>query len=91
MQAAELAVVMGFAVSLGLQLLKRVWPGLNATEALTKQIVAVLLAAIAVLAAAHWQVNADTVWQAVLAGIAALGTHKALLATPDKPEPEEPQ
>jgi len=89
MQAAELSIVLGFVVSLGLQLLKRVWPGLDASDAVVKQIVAVLLAAIAVLAAAQWQVNAATLWQAVLAGIAALGTHKALLATPNTPEPEE--
>lgn len=82
LQSAELAVVLGFAVSLGLQLLKRIWPQLNATDALVKQIVAVLLAAGAVLAAAQWQVNEATLWQAVLAGIAALGTHRALLATP---------
>jgi len=83
MQAVELAVVLGFAVSLGLQLLKRIWPSLDTSEALTKQIVVVLLAGGAVLAAAHWQINLDVAWQAVLAAVAALATHKTLLKTPE--------
>ena len=83
MYDVQLAVVLGFAVSLGLQMLKRIWPGLDCSEALTKQIVAVLLAGGAVLAAAHWQLNLDVAWQAVLAAVAALATHKALLKTPE--------
>lgn len=83
MSEVQIAVVLGFAVSMGLQLLKRVWPGLDCSEAIIKQIVVVLLAGGAVLAAAHWQINLDVAWQAVLAAVAALATHKALLKTPE--------
>jgi len=80
MEQAQLAIVVGFVVSLALQLAKRWWPKLDATDALTKQITAVVLAAVAVLAAAHWQLDKQTLWQAVVAAVSALGTHKALLA-----------
>ena len=83
MEQDELAVVLGFVVSLVLQLLKRMWTGLDTSEAIVKQIVAVLLAAISVFAAAGWQFTGAVAWQAALAAIAALATHKALLKTPE--------
>jgi len=83
MEQAELAVVLGFVVSLVLQLLKRMWTGLDTSEAIVKQIVAVLLAAISVFAAAGWQFTGAVAWQAALAAISALATHKALLKTPE--------
>ena len=83
MTEAQLSVVVGVLVSMGLQLLKRVWPALDNSEALVKQVSAVVLAAVVVLAAAQWRLDAQTAWGMALAAISALGTHRALLKTPE--------
>ena len=86
MEQAQLAVIVGFAVSIVLQLLKRVWEDLDCSEAVVKQITAVALAALAVLIAAQWQFDTQVLWQMVVAAITALGTHKALLKQPETME-----
>ena len=88
MTEAQLALVVGFVVSLAIQIVKRWWPGLDCSEALTKQVSAVVLSAVVVLAAAQWHLTAEVGWSMALAAISALGTHRALLKTPDTPEVE---
>jgi hypothetical protein len=85
MKQAELALVIGFAVSLVVQILKRVWPGLNTSDALVKQITATVLASVAVLAAAQWHFNEQVFWQMLLTAVAALASHKVLLKTDPTP------
>lgn len=80
MTEVQIAVLVGFVVSLALQLLKRWWPGLDTSEAVTKQVTACVMAAVGVLIAAHWQFSGAVGWQMLVAAVAALATHKALLA-----------
>ena len=79
MQDVQLPVIVGFIVSLVFQMLKK-WQWLDCTEAVVKQVTVAVLAAVATLAAAQWQVNQATLLQAVGAAIMALATHKTLLA-----------
>lgn len=81
----QIAVLVGFVVSLGLQLVKKVWPGFNATEALTKQVTVCAVAGVSVLSLAGWRLDKETLAQAAWAAVAALGTHKGLLAVPAVP------
>lgn len=83
MDAAQLPAVVGFVVSLVVQLLKR-WAKFEASDAVVKQFTAALLAALGVLIAAQWKVDQTVLMQAVGAAIMALATHKVLLKQPAK-------
>lgn len=78
---AQIAVIVGPLVSLLFQLLKK-WKWLDATDATVKQTSVAVLAGLGVLAAQGWQVNRETLFSATLAAVAALATHKGLLAAP---------
>ena len=78
MQDVQLPVIVGFIVSMIFQALKR-WKWLDCTDAVVKQVTVAVLAAVATLTAAQWQINQATVLQAVGAAIMALATHKTLL------------
>jgi hypothetical protein len=88
-QLALLDGAVGFFVSLLLQWLKKKWPALDNSSATVKQITAVVVAMLGVLILAKFQITTDLLWQAAIAGIAVLGTHKQLLATTSASAPEK--
>lgn|GEM_PF-6654546 len=85
-QLALMAGAIGFFVSLLLQWLKKRWAWLDSTSVTAKQVTAIVVAVLGVFIAAKFQISTDLLWQAALAGFAALGTHKALLAGSTTPE-----
>jgi hypothetical protein len=82
---AQLSVIVGPIVALLFQWLKTRWAWLNCTDATVKQITVCIVVVLGVFAANGWAVTRTTIMAAVVAILASLGTHKALLAQP-KPE-----
>ena len=79
MDIVSLPVIAGYIVSMLFQALKRLsW--LDTSDAVVKQVTVSVIAGVAVIAAAGWQVNQTTLLQAVGAAIMALATHRTLLA-----------
>ena len=79
MEQFDLPVVVGVAVSLVFQLLKK-WKWLDATDAIVKQTSVAVLAAVVIGQANSWNITLPVATQMALAALMAWLTHKGLLS-----------